>query len=104
MLCPIYDETLVVYNTKPLRISNWLILIEQVLNDLRNRLCFLDYCQNVVKLCNILYISLFLQKFESLQYTRFISNAAIGSPVSILPTFDGRPDGWCILAILYYKN
>lgn len=101
MLCPIYDETLVVYNTKPLRIGNWLILIEQVLNDLQNRLCFLDHCQNVVKLCNI---SLFLQKFESLQYTRFISNAAIGSPVSILPTFDGRPDGWCILVILYYKN
>ena len=53
MLCPIYDETLVVYNTKPLRIGNWLILIEQVLNDLQNRLCFLDHCQNVVKLCNI---------------------------------------------------
>ena len=55
MLCPIYDETLVVYNTKPLRISNWLILIEQVLNDLRNRLCFLDYCQNVVELCNLYF-------------------------------------------------
>lgn len=54
----IYDETLVVYNTKPLRIGNRLILIEQVLNDLQNRLCFLDHCQNVMKLCNV-YIGIF---------------------------------------------
>lgn len=70
MLCPIYDETLVVYNTKPLKISNRLILIEQVLNDLQNRLCFSDQCQNVVKLCNIC-LWLFLQKFESLQFNKY---------------------------------
>lgn len=72
MLCPIYDETLVVYNTKPLRIGNWLILIEQVLNDLQNRLCFLDHCQNVVILCNILYIYLYFCRNLKVFNTHFL--------------------------------